>query len=38
MILPSDVLSIDAAKTRDVKVLRTWVGGKLIYDAGIAGR
>jgi predicted amidohydrolase YtcJ len=37
MVLQSDdVLSIDPVKIREVKVLQTWVGGKLTYDAGAA--
>jgi predicted amidohydrolase YtcJ len=38
VLLSDDVLNIDPAKIRDVKVLRTWVGGKLTYDASAAGR
>ena len=38
VLLSDDVLSIDPAKIREVKVLKTWVGGKLTYDAGAAGR
>ena len=34
VLLSDDVLSIDPVKIRDVKVLKTWVGGKLTYDAG----
>jgi predicted amidohydrolase YtcJ len=33
VLLSEDVLSIDPVKIRDVKVLKTWVGGKLVYDA-----
>ena len=33
MLLSEDVLNIDSAKIRDVRVLKTWVGGKLTYDA-----
>ena len=33
VMLSDDVLAIDAAKIKDVKILRTWVGGKLIFDA-----
>ncbi len=33
VLLSDDVLSIDAVKIRDVKVLKTWVGGKLVYEA-----
>jgi predicted amidohydrolase YtcJ len=36
--LSDDVLNIDPAKIRDVRVLRTWVGGKLTYDASRAKR
>jgi predicted amidohydrolase YtcJ len=39
MVLLSDgVLSIDPVKIRDVKVFKTWVGGKLTYDNGAASR
>ena len=33
VLLSDDVLNIDPVKIRDVKVLKTWVGGKLTYDA-----
>jgi predicted amidohydrolase YtcJ len=33
VLLSDDVLSIDPVKIRGVKVLKTWVGGKLVYDA-----
>jgi predicted amidohydrolase YtcJ len=33
VLLSDDVLSIDPVKIRDIKVLKTWVGGKLVYDA-----
>ena len=33
VLVSDDVLSIDPVKIRDVKVLKTWVGGKLTYDA-----
>ena len=33
VLLSDDVLTIDPVKIRDVKVLKTWVGGKLVYDA-----
>jgi predicted amidohydrolase YtcJ len=36
VLLSDDVLAIDAAKIKDVKVLRTWLGGKLIFDADAA--
>ena len=34
VLLSDDVLSIDPVKIRDVKVLKTWVGGKQTYGAG----
>jgi predicted amidohydrolase YtcJ len=33
VLLSDDVLSIDPVKIRDVKVLKTWVGGQLVFDA-----
>lgn len=33
VILSDDILSIDPAKIRDVKVLKTIVGGKVVWDA-----
>ena len=36
VLLSGDILNIDPIKIRDVKVLKTWVGGKLTYDAGAA--
>jgi predicted amidohydrolase YtcJ len=33
VLLSDDVLSIDPVRIRDVKVLKTWVGGKLTYAA-----
>jgi len=36
VLLSGDILNIDPVKIRDVKVLKTWVGGKLTYDAGAA--
>jgi predicted amidohydrolase YtcJ len=33
VLLSDDVLNIDPVKIRDVKVLKTWVGGKMTYDA-----
>ncbi len=33
VLLSDDVLTIDPVKIRDVKVLKTWVGGKLVYSA-----
>jgi predicted amidohydrolase YtcJ len=38
VLLSDDVLNIDPVKIRDVKVLKTWLGGKLTYDAGAASR
>jgi predicted amidohydrolase YtcJ len=38
VLLSDDVLSIDPVKIRDVKVFKTWVGGKLTYDNGAASR
>ncbi len=35
VLLSDDVLKIDPVKIRDVKVLKTWVGGKLIFDANV---
>jgi len=32
-LLSDDVLALDPVKIRDVKVLKTWVGGELTYDA-----
>jgi len=34
VILGDDILSIDPTKIRDVKVVKTIVGGKLVYDSG----
>ena len=36
VLLSDDVMTIDPVKIRDVKVLKTWVGGKLTYDASSA--
>jgi len=33
VLLSDDVLTIDPVKIRDVNVLKTWVGGKLTYEA-----
>ena len=38
VLLSDDVLGIDPVKIREVKVLKTWVGGKLTYDADVASR
>ena len=32
VLLSDDVFDIDPVKIRDVRVLKTWVGGKLTYD------
>jgi predicted amidohydrolase YtcJ len=32
VLLSDDIFSIDPAKIRDVKVLKTIVGGKVIWD------
>jgi predicted amidohydrolase YtcJ len=32
VILSDDIFAIDPAKIRDVKVLKTFVGGKLVYN------
>ena len=36
VLLNGDILNIDPVQIRDVKVLKTWVGGKLTYDADAA--
>jgi len=36
VILSDDLFSIDPVKIRDVKVLKTFVGGKIVYQAGDA--
>jgi hypothetical protein len=33
VLLSDDVLVIDPVRIRDVKILKTWVGGKMTYDA-----
>jgi hypothetical protein len=38
VLLSDDILNIDPAKLRNVKVVKTWVGGKLTYDATAAKR
>jgi len=38
VLLSDDILNIDPATLRNVKVLKTWVGGKLTYDATAAKR
>jgi len=36
VLLSDDVLTIAPARIRDVKILKTWVGGKLTFDADAA--
>ena len=36
VLLSDDVFSIDPAKIRDVKVMKTIVGGKIVWDAAEA--
>jgi predicted amidohydrolase YtcJ len=36
VLLSDDIFSIDPAKIRDVKVLKTIVGGKIVWDATAA--
>jgi predicted amidohydrolase YtcJ len=33
VLLSDDIFSIDPVRIRDTKVLKTFVGGKLVYDA-----
>jgi predicted amidohydrolase YtcJ len=35
VILSDDILKINPVKIRDVKVLKTIVGGKVVYDSGV---
>ena len=35
VLLSDDLFSIPPEKIRDVKVLKTFVGGKIVYDAGV---
>ncbi len=37
-LLSDDILSIAPEKIRDIRVLKTFVGGKLVFDAAAAGR
>jgi predicted amidohydrolase YtcJ len=37
VIVSDDIFTIDPPKIRDVKVLKTFVGGKLVWDADSAG-
>ena len=32
VLLSDDILSIDPVKIKDARVIKTWVGGKLVYD------
>jgi len=32
VLLSDDIFSIDPGRIRDTKVLKTFVGGKLVYD------
>src|SRR5258707_585284 len=34
VLLSDDIFSINPEKIRDVKIVKTWVGGKLTYDGG----
>ena len=38
VLLSDDVLTIDPVRIRDVKVLKTWVGGKVTYAADAASK
>jgi predicted amidohydrolase YtcJ len=38
VLLSDDIFSIDPVRIRDARVLKTFVGGKLVYDASTAGR
>ena len=38
VLLSDDIFTIDPVKIRDVKVLTTWVGGKIVWDAGEESR
>jgi predicted amidohydrolase YtcJ len=37
VILSDDIFKIDPVKIRDVKVLKTFVGGKMVWDAAVSG-
>ncbi len=37
-LVSQDIFSIEPEQIRDTKVLKTFVGGKLVWDAGAAGR
>ena len=34
VLLSDDILTIEPVKIRDVKVLKTFVGGKIVFDVG----
>jgi predicted amidohydrolase YtcJ len=36
VLLSDDIFSIDPGRIRDTKVLKTFVGGKLVYDVSAA--
>jgi predicted amidohydrolase YtcJ len=38
VLLSDDIFSVDPVRIRDTKVLKTFVGGKLVYDASAAAR
>ena len=33
VLLSDDIFTIDPVKIRNVKVMTTWVGGKIVWDA-----
>jgi predicted amidohydrolase YtcJ len=33
VLLSDDVFAIDPVKIREVKILTTWVGGQIVWDA-----
>jgi hypothetical protein len=37
VLLSEDVLAIPSAQLRNVRTVKTWLGGKLVYDANQAG-
>jgi predicted amidohydrolase YtcJ len=34
VLLSTDIFTIDPAKIRDVRVLKTFVGGKMVWNGG----
>lgn len=38
VLLSDDIFSIDPAKIRDVRVLKTFVGGRLVFDSTMEGK